>query len=240
MRKRILVVDDERSIVSGIEELLREEGYEVECAYDGEEALELFEGAHPDLIVLDIMLPKKNGFQICEEIRRIDRSVPILFLSAKGDIVDKSIGFGAGADDYMIKPFIGEELLLRIEALLRRSAPQRDRADAQRDMVRIGELEIHFKLHRAFLKGRQLELTPKEFLLLATLADQPGKAFATQELVCAVWGEEYTADVTSIAVYVRRIREKIEEDPSKPVYLTTVWRVGYRLGWPCDEKGQAI
>lgn len=231
MGRRILVVDDERSIVNGIEELLTEEGYEVVTAYDGDTALDIFAESQPDLVVLDIMMPKRNGFQVCEEIRRHSENIPILFLSAKGDIVDKSIGFGAGADDYMTKPFVGEELLLRIEALLRRSAPRVEASEmAQRDVARIGDLEIHFKRHRAYLRGKQLDLTPKEFLLLSTMADRPGEAFTTQELVCAVWGEDYAADVTSIAVYVRHIREKIEEDPSKPVYLTTVWRVGYRLG----------
>lgn len=231
MGRKILVADDEISIVNGIVELLVEEGYEVVTARDGDEALRRFAEARPDLVVLDIMMPKKNGFQVCEEMRQSDGNIPILFLSAKGDIVDKSIGFGAGADDYMTKPFIAEELLLRIEALLRRSAPHDAGGDrGQRDVARIGELEIHFKRHRAYLRGVQLDLTPKEFLLLATMADRPGEAFTTQELVCAVWGEDYAADVTSIAVYVRHLREKIEEDPSKPVYLTTVWRVGYRLG----------
>lgn len=240
MGRRILVVDDESSIVNGIVELLTEEGYEVVVAGDGDAALRIFAESQPDLVVLDIMMPKKNGFQVCEEMRRSNQAMPILFLSAKGDIVDKSIGFGAGADDYMTKPFIGEELLLRIEALLRRSAPRAVDETTQRDVARIGELEIHFKRHRVYLRGERLDLTPKEFLLLSTMADRPGEAFTTQELVCAVWGEDYAADVTSIAVYIRHLREKIEEDPSKPVYLTTVWRVGYRLGWSSDEEGPAI
>jgi two-component system response regulator VicR len=183
------------------------------------------------------MMPKKNGFDVCADIRENDRDTPILLLSAKGDIVDKSIGFKAGADDYVTKPFVKEELLLRIEALLRRSTKgDRSSPRGARAIARVGDLEIQFKRHLVLLKGKPVELTPKEFRILALMANRPGEVFTTREIVEHVWGEDYIGELTSVAVFVRKIREKIEEDPSKPCYLITVWRVGYRLG---DPKVQA-
>lgn len=237
MGKTILIADDERSIVNGICALLEEEGYDCRIASNGEEAVGVFCEEHPDIVVLDIMMPKKNGFQVCEEIRAMDARVPILMLSAKSDIVDKSVGFKAGADDYLTKPFIGEELLLRIEALLRRSAAgQTEGARGSRAIARVGNLEVHFKRQRVYLDGKLIDLTPKEYFILATMANHPGRVFTTNELVERVWGENYVGEVTSIAVYIRRLREKLEVDPSKPRYIITVWRVGYRLGEESDGE----
>lgn len=233
MSELVLVVDDEKSIVNGIANLLEEEGYAFCSARDGVEALEVFGVRHPDIVILDIMMPRKNGFQVCTEIREIDKNVPILMLSAKGDIVDKSVGFKAGADDYLTKPFAKEELILRIEALLRRGKRDGDSySKGSRAVVTVGEIEIQLKRQRVLLRGEPVELTPKEFLILSVLANRLGQVFATQEIIDAVWGEEYLGEITSVAVFVRRIREKIEDDPSKPRYLETVWRVGYRLHDP--------
>ena len=237
MSKLVLIADDEQSIVSGISVLLEEEGYVFCSASDGNEAIEVFRKRHPDIVILDIMMPKKNGFQVCEEIRRLDENVPILMLSAKGDIVDKSIGFKAGADDYVTKPFVKEELLLRIEALLRRSgtrASQEAASPLAQAITRIGDLEIQSQRQKVLLHGEPVELTPKEFLIISLLATRPGEVFTTREIIEYVWGEEYVGEITNVAVFVRRIREKIEENPSKPRYLTTAWRVGYRLGEPED------
>lgn len=218
MNELVLVVDDEKSIVNGIASLLEEEGYRFCSAKDGVEALEVFGAQHPHIVILDIMMPRKNGFQTCTEIRDIDKDVPILMLSAKGDIVDKSVGFKAGADDYLTKPFAKEELMLRIEALLRRSCRS---ADARPK------------------GGKAVDLTPKEFLILSIMANRIGQVFTTQEIIEQVWGEDYVGEITSVAVFVRRIREKIEDDPSKPRYLTTVWRVGYRLDDPAGDDVDA-
>ena len=240
MNELVLVVDDEKSIVNGIASLLEEEGYRFCSAKDGVEALEVFGAQHPHIVILDIMMPRKNGFQTCTEIRDIDKDVPILMLSAKGDIVDKSVGFKAGADDYLTKPFAKEELTLRIEALLRRSCRSADaRPKGGKAVVRIGDIEIQLKRQRVTLRGEAVDLTPKEFLILSIMANRIGQVFTTQEIIEQVWGEEYVGEITSVAVFVRRIREKIEDDPSKPRYLTTVWRVGYRLDDPAGDDVDA-
>lgn len=240
MNKLILVVDDEKSLLNGITALLEEEGYAYRVASDGDEALRVYREQRPDLVILDIMMPKKNGFQVCSEIRAVDTDTPIIMLTAKGDIVDKSIGFKAGADDYVTKPFMGEELLLRIEALLRRSEVKGSTSSrGSRAIARIGDLEIQFKRQRVLLREETVEVTPKEFQILALMANRPGEVFTAREIIEHVWGDDYAGEITSVAVFIRRIREKIEEDPSKPHFLNTVWRVGYCLGEPRSERLQS-
>lgn len=230
---KIMLADDERSLCEALEIILTDAGYEVQCAHDGREAVRLFSDARPDLVVLDVMMPHLNGFEACEKIRAIDPDVPMLLLTAKGDIVDKKSGFKAGADDYLTKPFNDEELVLRVEALLRRRAKNASSNEPKKLMqtVRIGDLTIDPRRYEVSVKGRVINLTPKEFQILALMADHPGKVFTRDDLIESIWGKEYeNAGSISIPVYVRRIREKIEVDPSDPRYLQTVWRFGYRLG----------
>jgi two-component system response regulator VicR len=230
----VLVADDDASSNNAIGFILEQEGYRCRKASDGEEALRLFEELSPDVVILDVMMPLLDGFQVCERIRARDRTTPILFLSVKGDIVDKRIGYGIGADDYLVKPFGGEELRLRIGALLRRAslALTVSACDGAcpHDSLAIDELEVNIHTGGVKVRGEKVELTPKESRIMATLAAHPGEVFSKNDLIVAIWGEEYLDASIAISVYIRRIREKIEPDPSDPRYLQTVWRCGYRLG----------
>lgn len=229
---KIMLADDELSLCDALEIILDDAGYEVCIAHDGAQAIELFRRERPDLVVLDVMMPKYDGFEVCEVVRGINPDVPLLMLSAKGDIVDKKSGFKAGADDYLVKPFNDEELLLRIEALMRRRSRGESQGEPKKltQAVQIGDLVIDPLRYEVTVADRVISLTPKEFQILALMADHPGKVFTREDLIESIWGKEYEAGAISIPVYVRRIREKIEEDPSSPKYLQTVWRFGYRLG----------
>lgn len=225
---KILLADDELSMQTLIQSIVEDVGYAFAYVTDGVELLEKYEEEQPDLILLDVMMPRLDGFSACRELRERGCLVPIIFLSAKGDIVDKSIGFKAGGDDYLVKPFNPEELVLRIEALFRREK----RLESQQpvDFVRQGDIELDVKRHKVFVRGKQVELTGKEFHILLLMASHPGEVFTREQLIEEVWGKEYIEDSSGIAVFIRRIREKIEEDPSHPKYVQTVWRVGYRFG----------
>lgn len=225
---KIMLADDEESIATLIGRIMLKEGYEFCHASDGEEALEMFDREHPDLLLLDVMMPAMNGFDVCMRLRKNGATQPIMFLTAKGDIVDKSVGFRVGGDDYLVKPFLPEELVLRIEALLRRatSAP----AAASPELVRYDGVEIDMRRRRVCVEGRSVDLTPKEFNILALLAARPGEVFTREQLAEEVWGADYLGDSSGITVFIRKIREKIEKDPSAPRYVQTVWRVGYRFG----------
>lgn len=229
---KILLADDELSLCDALEIILEDAGYRVRIAHDGARAIDLFKRECPDLVILDVMMPKHDGFEVCEAVRAINPDVPMLMLSAKGDIVDKKSGFKAGADDYLVKPFNDEELLLRIEALLRRRTRGGEPGEPKKltQAVQIGDLVIDPLRYEVTVADRVISLTPKEFQILALMADHPGKVFTREDLIESIWGKEYEAGAISIPVYVRRIREKIEEDPSNPRYLQTVWRFGYRLG----------
>lgn len=240
---KVLVADDEPSLVSALRIILTEAGYAFCGAHDGREALRVFAQERPDLVVLDIVMPHLDGFEVCERIRAVDPNVPILMLSAKSDIVDKKIGFRAGTDDYLTKPFNEEEILLRVEALLRRRGRQggagvgvgsADGSTGQTrgtmEPVTIGDLRIDPRRCEVTVRGRTVTLTPKEFQILALMADAPGRVFTREDLIEEIWGKEYEDSAISIPTYVRRIREKIEDNPSSPVYLQTVWRFGYKLG----------
>ena len=226
---RILLADDDEGVRAVVEHVVRDAGHDFLCAVNGQEALGVFEKEKPDLLILDVMMPKLNGFEVVSQLRERGSSVPVIMLTAKGDIVDKSIGFKSGADDYLVKPFIPQELELRIEALLRRG--QKDRGGGSpMSELRYGDLEIETKRRRVTVAGNLVELTPKEFHLLHMLAASPGEVFSRERLIEDVWGPEYAGEVTSLTVLVRRLRSKIEEDPSAPKYVKTVWHMGYRFG----------
>lgn len=237
---KILLADDERSLCDALRMILEDAGYEVCVAHDGREAVEVFAREQPDLAILDVMMPRLDGFEVVEEIRKARPAMPVLILSAKGDIVDKKRGFHLGADDYVVKPFDDDEIILRVEALLRRAAlggggasegekiPATPRQLMQ--PVTLGDLAIDPRRCEVAVAGKAVSLTPKEFQILALLADHPGEVFTNDELVETIWGEEYAGEAISIPVYIRRIRLKIEKDPSRPEYLKTVWRFGYKLG----------
>lgn len=229
---KILIADDEASLRDALGIILRQAGYEVMFAADGAEAVERFMRERPDLVVLDVMMPRLSGFEVCEALRAISPEVPLLMLSAKGAVDDRRSGLRAGADDYVVKPFDDEELLLRIEALLRR----REQAGAATSPASkmapttIGNLTIDPLRCEVRVDGEAVALTPKEFQILALMADNPGRVFTRDDLIEALWGQEYESSNISIPVYIRRIRMKIEKDPSRPEYLKTVWRFGYKLG----------
>lgn len=234
---KIMLADDEPSIRTLVRVVVEEEGFEFCEAQDGKSALQVFEKEHPDLVILDIMMPRMSGFDVCERIRTINPDVPVIFLSAKDDIVDKQSGYKVGADDYMTKPFVEEELMLHIGALLRRRLSRDDSVDSWwSNQVRVvGDFAFDFRKYEVSVRGEKANLTLKEFQVLALLARYAGEVLTHDEIINQLWGEEYNPDTISIAVYIRRIREKIEKDPSKPRYLQTVWRVGYRLSPEADD-----
>ena len=233
---KIMLVDDDESMRLLIEQIVRRDGYDFCCADCGEEGLSMLRSERPDFLILDVMLPDTNGFEICQTIRAEGRKVPIMFLTAKGDIVDKSIGFKAGADDYLVKPFQPEELSLRLQAHLWRRERESGGGEGaggpaahRGGSYKVGDLEVLFGKYEVRLRGEAVQLSSREFELLELLASDPGAVFTRDQILEHVWGDKAAADPNSITVFVRKIREKIEDDPSKPVYLVTVWRVGYKL-----------
>ncbi len=226
MARKILVVDDEKLSVKGIRFSLEQDGMEVTCAYDGEEALELA-GAHSyDVILLDVMLPKLTGFEVCQQIREFS-DVPIIMLTAKGDDMDKILGLEYGADDYITKPFNILEVKARIKAIMRRSS-KKEAKEAENPSIRtIGAMKVDSEGRRVYLDGKEVNLTVKEFDLLEILMNNPNKVYSREKLLNDVWGYEYLGDVRTVDVHVRRLREKIESTPSDPKYIHTKWGVGY-------------
>ncbi|WP_102379098.1 response regulator transcription factor [Raoultibacter timonensis] len=228
---KILLVDDDPSLQLALSHVIKDAGYEFFFASSGEEGLSMLEELRPDLLLLDVMMPGMNGYDVCAKMREKGRRIPVIFLSAKGDIVDKSIGFKAGGDDYLVKPFNNSELLLRIEAHLRRHKDDLAfaRATAQGGSARMSDLEIFFSKYEVLKNGEPVDLTSKEFEILALLASNPGKVYTRQQIFEHIWETEATIDVNSITVFIRRIREKIEDNASQPKYLLTVWGVGYKF-----------
>ncbi|MBQ9953986.1 MAG: response regulator transcription factor [Eggerthellaceae bacterium] len=230
---KVMLIDDDESLQLLIGEIVRRDGYDFCCAGNGREGMAMLEREQPDFLILDVMLPDVNGFEICQTVRAQGCQVPIMFLTAKGDIVDKSIGFKAGADDYLVKPFQTEELSLRLQAHLRRQSQRTQSSDEGRvkreGTYSVGDLELVFGKYDVRVRGQQVSLSSREFELLELLASDPGSVFTRDQILEHVWGSVEAADPNSITVFVRKIREKIEDDPSKPRYLITVWRVGYKL-----------
>ena len=225
MAKRVLVVDDEKLIVKGIRFSLEQDGMEVDCAYDGEEALEKATNGNFDMILLDIMLPKLDGFEVCQRIREFS-NVPIVMLTAKGDDMDKILGLEYGADDYITKPFNILEVKARIKAIMRRSAPKAD-PETNSPVVKSGDITLDMEIRRVEILGKNINLTSKEFDLLAFLVSNPGKVYPREALLSTIWGEDYPGDGRTVDVHIRRMREKIEENPKEPRYIHTKWGVGY-------------
>ena len=215
MAKKVLVVDDEKLIVKGIRFSLEQDGMEVDCAYDGEEALNMAKANEYDMILLDIMLPKMDGFEVCQAIREFS-DMPIVMLTAKGDDMDKILGLDYGADDY----------ITRIKAIMRRTAGPREKKEVS-SIVEKGDLRLDCDSRRLFISGREVNLTAKEFDLLELLVKNENKVYSRENLLGLVWGKDYPGDVRTVDVHVRRLREKIETNPSEPKYVHTKWGVGY-------------
>lgn len=224
MAKKVLVVDDEKLIVKGIRFSLEQDGMEVDCAYDGEEALEMAKTKKYDIILLDIMLPKMDGFEVCQQIRDFS-SVPIVMLTAKGEDMDKILGLEYGADDYITKPFNILEVKARIKAIIRRTSRKAEQEDP--NIIEDGDLKIDCESRRLFILGKEINLTAKEFDLLELLVKNPNKVYSRERLLNLVWGYEYPGDFRTVDVHVRRLREKVEANPSEPKYVHTKWGVGY-------------
>ena len=223
---KILVVDDEQLLLKGIKFNLSNEGYEVLTGSDGLEAVEIAKRENVDLIVLDLMMPNLDGYGACQKIREFS-DAPIIMLTAKADDMDKLMGFEHGADDYLTKPFNILELKARIKAILRRSV-KKVATDAQpKNILKARDLELSYDSRRVFIGDREVNLTAKEFDLLELLMENPGKVYSREKLLDTVWGYDYPGDVRTVDVHVRRLREKIETNPSEPKYIFTKWGVGY-------------
>ena len=221
---RVLVVDDEKLIVKGIKFSLEHDDMEVDVAYDGEEALELARRTEYDIVLLDVMLPKMDGFEVCRSIREFS-NMPIIMLTAKDGDMDKILGLEYGADDYITKPFNILEVKARIKAIIRRSKKTSE-AEAKK-MIERGDLRMDTESRRVFISDKEVNLTAKEFDLLELLVSNPNKVYSREQLLSIVWGYEYPGDVRTVDVHVRRLREKIEDNPKEPRYVNTKWGVGY-------------
>lgn len=226
---RVLVVDDEKLIVKGLRFSLEQEGMEVDCAYDGEEAISLAKQREYDVVLLDVMLPKCDGYEVCQAIREFSE-MPIIMLTAKGNDMDKILGLEYGADDYITKPFNILEVKARIKAILRRNAKKNRHAKASEShVVTAGDLKLDRDGRRVFIGEKEINLTAKEFDLLELLVCNVGKVYSREQLLSYVWGSKVTdtGDVRTVDVHVRRLREKLEPNPSDPQYVHTKWGVGY-------------
>lgn len=223
MATKVLVVDDEKLIVKGIKFSLEQDGMDVDAAYDGEEAFNMIQEKEYDMVILDVMLPKMDGVQVCQQVREFS-SVPILMLTAKGEDMDKILGLEYGADDYMTKPFNILELKARIKAILRR---YRHHAEKESNVQEFRDLRIDYDSRRVFIGSNEANLTAKEFDLLELLSRNVGKVYSREKLLDVVWGYDYPGDVRTVDVHVRRLREKIEPNPGDPLYIQTKWGVGY-------------
>lgn len=223
MGRKILVVDDEKLIVKGIKFSLEQDDYTVDCAYDGQEALDMAKKTEYDVVLLDVMLPELTGFEVCQAIREFS-NMPIIMLTAKGDDMDKILGLEYGADDYITKPFNILEVKARIKAIIRRTSPKPREAAK---VIESGDLRLDCEGRRVYIAGREINLTAKEFELLELLVVNANKVYSRENLLKLVWGNDYPGDVRTVDVHVRRLREKIEKNPSEPKYVHTKWGVGY-------------
>jgi DNA-binding response OmpR family regulator len=224
---KILIVDDEPNIREVVELYLRRAGHTIVSATDGEEALEVFEESKPDLVVLDLMLPKMSGLEVCRRMRA-NRRVPLIMLTARGEEEERIVGLSLGADDYVVKPFSPRELAARVSAVLRRV--EESSKDVNQEVLSFDGLRIDPNTREILVRGEPATLTAREFDLLHHLASSPGRVYTRDQLMELVWGYTFSADTSTVTVHVRRLREKIESDPANPRYLQTVWGVGYKFG----------
>ena len=223
---RVLVVDDEKLIVKGIRFSLEQDGMEVDCAYDGEEALAKIRESEFDIVLLDLMLPKLTGLEVCQQVREFSK-VPIIMITAKGEDMDKIMGLEYGADDYITKPFNILEVKARIKAILRRAtAPEPDKK-GESTVLEASDMRLETEDRRLFIAGKEINLTSKEFDVLELLVRNPNKVYSREKLLELVWGSDYPGDERTVDVHIRRLREKIEPNPSEPKYVHTKWGVGY-------------
>ena len=225
---KVLIVDDEPNIREVVGLYLGRDGHDVVSAADGEEALEVFGRSEPDLVVLDLMLPKLGGLEVCRRMQA-QRSVPLIMLTARGEEEERIVGLSLGADDYVVKPFSPRELAARVTAVLRRTGQDPSQSTDEKVLVFDG-LRIDPNAREVLVRGRPATLTAREFDLLHYLASSPGRVFTRDQLMELVWGYAFSADTSTVTVHVRRLREKIEADPARPRYLQTVWGVGYKFG----------
>ncbi len=225
MGVKVLVVDDEKIIVKGIKFSLEQDGMEVDTAYDGEEAVGKIKEGEYDIVLLDLMLPKLNGYEVCQQVREFS-DIPIIMLTAKGADMDKILGLEYGADDYITKPFNILEVKARIKAIIRRNTKTTVRNEDSNVIVK-GDLKLDVDGRGLFISGKEVNLTAKEFDLLELLILNPNKVYSRDNLLNIIWGYEYSSDARTVDVHIRRLREKIEENPSEPKYVHTKWGVGY-------------
>ncbi|EGQ3955277.1 DNA-binding response regulator [Staphylococcus pseudintermedius] len=233
MAQRVLVVDDEQSIVTLLKYNLEQSGYVVEVAQDGEEALQKEKETKPDLIVLDVMLPKKDGIEVCKTIRSDKNQVPILMLTAKDDEFDRVLGLELGADDYMTKPFSPREVVARVKAILRRSSlVDHVRKEGEDEDIVIGSIRIRPDFFEVYRNDELLELTPKEFELLLYLVERQGRVITREHMLNSVWNYEFAGDSRIVDVHISHLRDKLEENPKQPQFIKTVRGLGYKLERP--------
>ena len=228
MGKKVLVVDDERLIVKGIKFSLVQDDMEVDCAYDGEEALEMAKKTEYDIVLLDVMLPKMDGFEVCQRIREFS-NMPIIMLTAKGDDMDKILGLEYGADDYITKPFSPSEMVARVKAHMERYNRLVGSSAVKNDIIEIRGIKIDKTARRIWVNGEEKTFTTKEFDLLTFLAENPNRVFTKAELFRQIWDMESVGDIATVTVHIKKIREKIEFNTAKPQYIETIWGVGYRF-----------
>ncbi|MDI3311663.1 MAG: response regulator transcription factor [Thermoanaerobacterium sp.] len=223
--ENILIIDDEEMLVKGLKLSLIQEGYYVDCAYDGEEGLEKIKNGNYDLVILDLMLPKIDGLTLCKEVRSFS-NIPIIMLTAKGEDVDKIVGIEMGADDYLAKPFNTRELIARIRALFRRTTTPYVK---KHDVIKLGDITINVPDKIVQKNGKDIDLTNKEFDLLVLLASNPGKLYSKDKLMDLIWGFDFYGDTNTVNVHIRKLREKIEDDPANPKHIFTKWGSGYYM-----------
>ncbi|PLS02566.1 response regulator transcription factor [Neobacillus cucumis] len=238
MKNKVLVVDDEQSIVTLLQYNLEQAGFEVLTAMDGQEGKRLAETQSPDIIVLDLMLPQLDGMDVCKQLRQQNIMTPIIMLTAKDDELDKILGLEFGADDYMVKPFSPREVIARVKAILRRTQIQTEAAadnDESDEQIQIGKLAIYPGKYEAYFQENILELTLKEFELLLYLGQNKGRVLTRDQLLSAVWNYDFAGDTRIVDVHISHLREKIEEDTKKPAYIKTIRGLGYKLEEPKGE-----